>query len=147
MNPALAVAPEVVGIKPRELCVLAAKELGDKETALVALGAISNMYCLYALEHPEIRRAQLHGFVCEEIAERDAVLGEIRKAVPGIGMERARMTLNALQGALKAIFEAKGCRYLRLVGFGVFEAVCTETAEYSLNLELPLAGAGRAAIG
>ena len=138
-----AFAPEIRGIKVKDFCVLAAQELDAKAPAtdqvLVALGAISNMYCLYALEHPATRIARLSGFSSTEIADRNAVLVEIQRALPGTEVGRATAILKSLNRALNTVFESNSSRYMRLTGFGVFEVIDLAKSEYLLTLESPLA--------
>jgi hypothetical protein len=136
-------APLVGTIKADLLCWFATRRCRaaavSKEEALVALGAISNLYCLYALEHPESTTTRFQGFVSEEIAPIKAVLDEIMRALPRTDKEQASSILTALSQSLDAIFVQENYRRARFLGFGILQAMDLARSEYSLSLELPLA--------
>jgi hypothetical protein len=132
-----AAAPYVATITPREVYVRAAGRAVSKEHARAALGAISNLYCLYELDFPGNRGVRFRGFTADGIASRPAVIAEIRKAVPGITPDSAEMILAALAESLDHAFEKRGCLAARLQGFGLLRRV-DEPSAYTLEVELPL---------
>ena len=136
-------APLVGTIKADLLCRYATRQCHavavSKEEALVALGAISNLYCLYALDHPESPITRFQGFVSKEIAPINTVLDEIMRALPRTDEDQASSILTALSRSLDAIFMQENYRQARFLGFGILRAMDLARSEYSLSLELPLA--------
>ena len=132
--------PGIATIRVRELCEIATNGAGKKAAAeaLMALGAISNMYCLYSLSHPGVTRLDLRGLASPPAAAKEAILGEIRKAVPGTSAAKAQSLLEALSSSLQTIFKSKNAPRLRLIGFGSFELINAEESRYTLTPELPL---------
>ena len=113
----------------------------SKQQALTALGSIANLYCFYALASSEDVETGVQAFTSETIAERRAVLGEIRRALPGIADGVPESILAALTMSLDHIFQAKNYKKARLTGFGVLQLINLERSEYELKIELPLAEA------
>ena len=105
----------------------------------MALGAISNLYCFYALDNPHSGQLVIEGLVCEQVASKGQVQGEIRRAVPRASGALAETVLTALSQSLDRLFADGRCRWGRLIGFGVFEAADPVKSKYLLRLELPLA--------
>ena len=109
-----------------------------QQNLLTALGAISNLYCLYKLDHPELRSVKMNGLASDPIATQTAILSEIRKALPGISMEAAPGILQTLENSLQNSFAKNSARSVRLSGFGVFDQTTPGAPQYELTLELPL---------
>ncbi len=135
-------APDVATINQRALIEAATRQIEayhfTTEDVRIALGVISNLYCFYALENPKAGPVLVEGLVCAQFASKPQVLGEIRRALPRASGGRAERILSALSQALDGFFADKGCRWGRLMGFGVFEADGTARSIYLLRLELPL---------
>lgn len=140
-------APRTATIEPRVVYTLAAQRCGpgpkgrriSSEDARIALGAISNLYCLYALDSEDALTALVQGLVSEKIAPRQAVLGEIRRALPRIEAGAAESILAALSESLDQVFRDCGYSEARLPGFGVLRSVDPQRSSYRLHIELPLA--------
>lgn len=133
-HPALAPAPKLV--TAQQICSLAADRCHIASAAVTsAFGSISNLYCMYGLEHPRTGTVKLKDFSTPVIAPRDAVLQAIRNAVPGLSKAKAESILSALSDALDLVVQKMPTAPIRIDGYGTFQR--TDGA-YDLTLELPL---------
>ena len=106
----------------------------------MALGAVSNMYCLYALESSTADvTTRMQAFASDLIANRSAVLMEIQRAVPRADAKLAEVILGALTCSLDHVFLTEHYRQALLPGFGVLEPIDLAGSAYRLTVELPLA--------
>lgn len=130
-------APEIGMIRAKVLCeAAAAQSRYTSEQVRLALGAISNMYCLYALDrNMKDSVTVIRRFTSDTMATRAAVIAEITWAVPGLDREGASSLLDRLASALDEIYAARNRDAVRLEGFGILRAV---ESGYELRLELPL---------
>ena len=139
MSPIQEPLPET--IEPYNICQAAAEQTGTPVAqVLTAMGSISNLYCLFALAQADVDsvRTNFQGFTSEKFAPRIAVLGEIRKALPGIPDGQPEVILSALTQSLDSLFRATRCVRGRLRGFGLLTPLNLDRSEYSLRVELPL---------
>ncbi len=110
---------------------------------MVALGAISSLYCLYHLDHPEFRSARMEGFACEGVAPRSAIVGEIQRSLPGTSKSQAETILDSLVQVVDREFLAQRYEAARLPGFGVLHRLQPPLrSAYTLQIELPLSANG-----
>jgi hypothetical protein len=122
-------------LQPGKLCKLAV-EIGRKkfsyEEARAALGSISNLYCFYLLEHPDVEPVSVKGFVSDPIATERAVIAEMGKSVS------RRHLVQLMYDSLVEAFErmAAGSSSVNIRGFGTF-ALQSEPGLWTLTLELP----------
>lgn len=134
MGPARERIP-VPALQPGKLCLLAV-EIGKKkftyDEARAALGSISNLYCFYLLENPDVEPVSVKGFVSDLIATERAILAEIGKSVS------RRHLVRPLYDSLVEAFDtmAAGSGEVRIRGFGTFVAQ-SEPHLWTLTLELP----------
>ena len=140
MGPMQQLSP--ITITPADLCILAVDYCSvrvSKNDVLTALGAISNLYCLYALDKGETVHTLFQEFTAPKVAPRRAVLGEIRRALPGANIEVPEAILQALGKALAVVFLERECSKVKLSGFGILWQSEPASVEYQLQVELPLA--------
>jgi hypothetical protein len=138
-------APIFGDLSVRRVCEAAARTGGfEREQTRLALGAISNLYCLSALDRGAAGITMLMTKFSSEVAEQDAILLEIERAVAGVDRESAEALLSALACGLDETFAAGEYLRARLLGFGLLEAVETRRSTYRLTVELPLAREGAA---
>ena len=123
-------------LKAGELGKLAVKLGANRfsyDEGRTALGMISNLYCLYALEHPEVHVVSFKKFVSDPIATERAIELEIAKAVS------RRHLARAIYDALVQAFDqmAAEAHEVRIRGFGRLIAAENEPNVWTLTVELP----------
>ena len=140
MGPVQQLSP--ITITPADLCILAVDYCSvrvSRQEVLTALGAISNLYCLYALDKGETVYTVFQEFTAPHVAPRRAVLGEIRRALHGASFEMPEAILTALGKALDEAFRKRECAQVKLSGFGLLRQSEGASSEYQLQVELPMA--------
>ena len=129
-------------IASTEICIRAKHLLGEnlQEGYLTtALGAVSNLYCFHVAEQTSVSVTVLvDGFACAEVATKEQVNLEIRRALPKIGDSTANKIREALFAAVLEAVQTAG-ESIRVDGFGLF-ARTSLNSSLSLAIEHPLSG-------
>ena len=111
----------------------------SQQQVITALGAISNLYCLYALDHSDSVQISFDGFTSPTVASRSAVLIDIRRALPGSSTALAEAILTALAKSLDELFLKREAKLAMLSAFGCLVQTQAEPSQYELQIVLPLA--------